>query len=215
MWRGSATLTERPPWYMQNYNNKKHWNDIIYVTKKKNIMDACCRFYTSVPFLKYLQYHGMNFMDRICQSFLRTMKFFALPSGIDRKWIPKADTLYNTKNNLPETAGACIWGLLLFLNFAVTWKRKQIYQLIFSVVDPDSTRFLWRQKQVRNRHLHTKSNVCGSVTFRYGSGSISLTSSSGSCFSPQWLTRSLQKVFFFKDFLLITIWRYIYNSFNR
>jgi hypothetical protein len=51
------------------------------------------------------------------------MKFFALPSGIDRKWIPKADTLYNTKNNLPETAGACIGGLLLFLNFAVTWKR--------------------------------------------------------------------------------------------
>ncbi len=48
-----------------------------------------------------------------------------------------------------------------------------------------------------------KSNVCGSVTFRYGSGSISLTSGSGSCFSPQWLTRSLQKVFFSKIFCLL------------
>jgi hypothetical protein len=74
-----------------------------------------------------------------------------VPSDIDGKWIQTADTLYNTKNNLPETAGACIGSLLLFLNFAVTWKRKQIDQLIFSVVDPDSnqdsTRFFYNKNR--------------------------------------------------------------------
>ncbi len=52
----------------------------------------------------------------------------------------------------------------------------------------------------------SSTQCCESVTFWYGSGSCSIR---------QWLTRCQQKISFFKFFLLITFWGYIYISFHE
>ncbi len=57
---------------------------------------------------------------------------------------------------------------------------------------------------------HTSTGQCfGSMTFWCGSGYMSLTNESGSCYFRHWPSKRQQKTNLKKKFLLITFWRYI------